>query len=50
MVKERVSITIEEKTNKILDDLLKNSRFRNKSHLIEEAIIRYIEENGKKPK
>jgi metal-responsive CopG/Arc/MetJ family transcriptional regulator len=47
MAKERISVTIDEKTNKILDDLLKNRRFRNKSHLVEEAILKYIDENGK---
>ncbi len=46
----RISATIDENLNNNLNDLLKNSEFRNKSHLIEEAILKYIEENGKKTK
>ncbi len=34
----RISATIEEKTDKILDEIIKNRRFRNKSHAIEIAI------------
>ncbi|MEK6873655.1 MAG: hypothetical protein AABW91_02325 [Nanoarchaeota archaeon] len=44
----RVSATIDQETNKMLNEFFKNSRFRNKSHLIEEAILKYIDENGKK--
>ena len=48
MGKVRVSATIEESTDEKLDKFLKNSKFRNKSHLIEEAILKYIDENAKK--
>jgi Arc/MetJ-type ribon-helix-helix transcriptional regulator len=37
-VKVRVSATIDEKTEKILEGLLKDNKFRNKSHAIEKAI------------
>lgn len=37
-MKKRISATIDEKTEKILDSLIKESSFRNKSHIIEEAI------------
>jgi len=49
---ERVSATINEKLSKKLDSFLKkNSRFRNKSHVIEEAIEEFIEQNkGRKKK
>ncbi|MBX4212403.1 hypothetical protein KW787_03050 [Candidatus Pacearchaeota archaeon] len=34
----RISATIGEETNKVLDNLLKDSNYRNKSHIIESAI------------
>ena len=37
-MKKRISATIDEKTEKILESLLKEGAFRNKSHIIEEAI------------
>ena len=37
-MKERISATIDEKTYKTLDSLLKDGNFRNKSHIIEKAI------------
>ena len=37
-MKNRVSATIDEKTLKIIDILLKEGKYRNKSHIIEEAI------------
>ena len=49
-MKIRISATIDEKTEKILDSLLKDVNFRNKSHAIEKAIelLKKEEENGKK--
>ena len=37
-MKARVSATIEERTLKILNSLIKDGAFRNKSHVIEKAI------------
>jgi Arc/MetJ-type ribon-helix-helix transcriptional regulator len=37
-MKKRVSATINEKTLRILNSLLKDGTFRNKSHAIEKAI------------
>lgn len=37
-MKKRISATIDEKTEKIIKEILKKSNFRNKSHVIEEAI------------
>jgi len=37
-MKVRVSATIDEKTEKILKTLLKKRKYRNKSHVIEDAI------------
>lgn len=42
----RISFTIEEYTDKLLNEFLKKSKFRNKSHLIEEALIEFIKKNG----
>ena len=48
-MKKRISATIEEETDKILDSLLKNGDYRNKSHVIEKAIL-FLKEvkDGKK--
>ena len=37
-MKKRISATIDEDTDKILDKLLKDGTYRNKSHIIEKAI------------
>ena len=38
MSKERISATIDKETAKIIDELMQNSKYRNKSHIIESAI------------
>lgn len=49
-MKQRISITIDEKKLRIIEELLKkNSRFRNKSHFIEYSLdktISEVRENG----
>jgi metal-responsive CopG/Arc/MetJ family transcriptional regulator len=47
-MKVRVSATIDDKLEKQLDEFLKKSRYRNKSHVIEEAIGEFIYKEGKK--
>jgi Arc/MetJ-type ribon-helix-helix transcriptional regulator len=37
-MKKRISATIDGKTEKIIEEILKEGKFRNKSHIIEEAI------------
>jgi len=37
-MKTRISATIEEDTLKIIEGLMKKSKYRNKSHFIEDAI------------
>ena len=37
-MKERVSATIDKATSKIIEDIIKEGKYRNKSHVIEEAI------------
>ena len=38
-MKQRVSATLEKETVKLLDRIFENGKYRNKSHVIEEAII-----------
>lgn len=49
-MKVRISATIDEKTGKILDSLMKNRRYRNKSHIIEESINLLLEKHNEKDK
>ncbi len=37
-MKKRVSATVDEKTEKDIEKILKDGNYRNKSHIIEEAI------------
>lgn len=37
-MKERISATIDKETLKIIEELLKKGNYRNKSHVIEDAI------------
>lgn len=49
----RISFTVDEKTDKILDSLLKDGNYRNKSHIIEKAIEslkKEVDENDKNKK
>ncbi|MEK6899348.1 MAG: ribbon-helix-helix domain-containing protein [Nanoarchaeota archaeon] len=45
-MKTRVSFTIEEDLDKKLDAKLKDTKYRNKSHLIEIALRKFIEEKN----
>lgn len=48
MSKERVSATVDKTTSKTIEDILRKGKYRNKSHIIEEAIkLLNKEENGK---
>ena len=38
-MKERASFTLDRETLKILDSLIKSSKFRNRSHAVEVAIM-----------
>jgi metal-responsive CopG/Arc/MetJ family transcriptional regulator len=46
-MKVRISATIEEKTDKKIEEFLKHSKHRNKSHFIEDAIEEYIQRGDK---
>ncbi len=43
-MKQKLSITMEEETIKLIDEILKEDRFRNKSHLIEYSLNRFLKE------
>ncbi len=45
-MKQKLSISVDEETIELLEKLVKEGRFRNKSHLIEYGIKKYI--NGEK--
>lgn len=45
-MKQRISATVDETTIKAIEDILKKGKFRNKSHVIEEA-IKLLKENEK---
>jgi len=49
-VKTRISITIEEELDKKIDKLLKNSIYRNKSHLVEVALAEFVKKGAKNAK
>lgn len=50
-MKERVSITIDEEISKKIKKIVEsNDNYRNKSHFIEKAIKKYVEEEESKKK
>ena len=44
-MKQKLSISIDEKKIKILESLLKEGKFRNKSHIIEYSLDKFLKEN-----
>ncbi len=47
-MKERISATIDDKKVKMIDEIMKRGKYRNKSHFIEDAIELLIKEESKK--
>ncbi len=43
-MKQKLSVTIEEETIKLLERIIKEGRFRNKSHLIEYSLNKFLKE------
>lgn len=43
-MKKKLSITIEEDKIRAIEDIIKNDSFRNKSHFIEMAVNKYLQE------
>jgi len=44
MVKERISASVEKVTVDLIDEILTKGRYRNKSHVIEDAIAKFAED------
>lgn len=47
-MKQKLSITIDEEKIKILEEMLKQSRFRSKSHVIEYSLNKFLEKENEK--
>lgn len=46
MAKQKISITLDEEKLRLIEILLKDSRFRNRSHIIEYSLNKLIKEIG----
>lgn len=44
-MKQKISITIEEDTVNLIENLLQDSRFRNRSHVIEHSLKKFLDED-----
>ncbi len=44
MAKAKISITIDEKLIKTIDKVLKNKQFRNRSHVLEYSLSKFMED------
>ena len=42
-MKQKISITIDEGKVKILEEMLKDGRFRSKSHILELSLTKFLE-------
>jgi Arc/MetJ-type ribon-helix-helix transcriptional regulator len=47
-MKSRISATIDKESLKLIDEIMKSGKYRNKSHVIEEAIREFV--NSEKQK
>ena len=47
MTKQKISITIEEQMIKLIKSLLADARFRNRSHVIEYSLKKFLNEEAK---
>lgn len=45
-MKQKLSITIDEETIKIVENILREGLFRNKSHIIEYSLNKFLKEKG----
>lgn len=41
-MKQKISISVEEETIKLLEEIIKDGRFRNKSHLVEYSVNKLL--------
>jgi Arc/MetJ-type ribon-helix-helix transcriptional regulator len=47
-MKSKISVTVDKKIVDWIDEQVKTQRFRNRSHAVEVALIRFIESDKKK--
>ena len=45
-MKTKISVSIDEKKIKLVEELLRNGKFRNKSHVLEYSLDRLLEEKN----
>ena len=45
MTKQKISITLDEEMIKLVEALLKDAQFRNRSHVIEYSLKKFLQEN-----
>jgi len=45
MTKQKISITLDEEMIKIVETLLKDAQFRNRSHVIEYSLKKFLQES-----
>ena len=46
-MKQKISISIDEEKIKLLESLLKDGKFRNKSHIIEYSLNKFLQDEEK---
>ncbi len=49
-MKQKLSITLDKQKIKILEEILKQGRFRSKSHVIEYSLSKFLEKENDPPK
>jgi len=47
-MKQKISITVEKEALELIENLLKDHKFRNRSHIIEYSLRKFLEEWGDK--
>jgi len=45
-MKTKISVTIDEQKIKLIDEILKKGLFRNKSHIVEYSLNKFLKEEG----
>ncbi len=47
MAKQKISITIDEELIELLENMLEDTQFRNRSHIIEHSLTEFLKNKGK---
>tara|TARA_Y100000310_G_scaffold275570_1_gene292178 strand:- start:236 stop:382 length:147 start_codon:yes stop_codon:yes gene_type:complete len=45
-MKQKISITIDEEHIELIENILQDSRFRNRSHVIEHSLRKFLDDEG----